>query len=365
MPGTTPLRVLALVPSLYGTSPGQRFRMEQWAPRLAADGIDVEFSSFETPALRQVLYSSGNVSGKLAGTFRGFRTRVVDVGRASRYDLVYIFREAALLGPAVIERALAARHIPCVFDFDDAVFERYVSPSNGYLSYLKFPGKTRTVCRLARQVMAGNPYLASWAAQFADHVTVIPTTIDTDVYVPAGRPPSAGPLTIGWSGSYSTVQHLMVTAGPLAALATRRPFRLLVIGAPGHRVAGVETNAMAWRAETEVADLRQIDIGIMPLPDDRWSRGKCGLKALQYMALGIPTVCSPVGVNTEIVQHGENGLLADGPDEWVTTLGGLIDSASQRAALGAAGRRTVKQRYSTAVVVPRVVDVLREAAGRA
>src|SRR4029077_7990439 len=127
----------------------------------------------------------------------------------------------------------------------------------------------------------------------------------------------------------------------LQRVAATHTFQLRVIGTGRYSVEGVSVDAMPWRAETEVDDLRRIDIGIMPLPDDRWSRGKCGLKALQYMALGIPTVCSPVGVNTHIIQHGENGLLAGSDDEWVESLTRLIDSAPLRERLGGAGRRTV------------------------
>jgi glycosyltransferase involved in cell wall biosynthesis len=353
------VRVLALVPSLVNTSPGQRFRIEQWAPRLRADGIDVAFAPFEDAALHAVLYQHGRRVEKVIQIGRAFGRRLATLAAAQDFDAVYLFREAALLGPALLERWLG-RRTPVVFDFDDAIFERYVSPANGYLSALKCPGKTAAICRLSSHVIAGNPYLAEYARQFSASVTIVPTTIDTEAYVPAS-PPSERVPTIGWSGSHSTVQHLRMLDQALRRLASRRPFRLRVIGAPDYAVAGLDVTPLPWRVETEVADLSGIDIGIMPLPDDRWSRGKCGLKALQYMALGVPAVCSPVGVNRDIIIHEENGLLAASDDEWVNALDRLLESETLRLRLGAAGRATVEARYSAAVQIPVVRRVFEEA----
>jgi glycosyltransferase involved in cell wall biosynthesis len=355
------IRLLAVVPSQYDTAPGQRFRLEQWAPHLAANGIEIGFAPFETAELHAVLYREGHRLDKIAGIATAFARRFETVRAARTADVVYLFREAALLGPAIIERLLARTGVPMVFDFDDAVFEAYKSPSNGYLSLLKFPRKTATICRLSTHVLAGSPYLAEYARRYNNHVTVVPTTIDTERYQPQPRS-TGGPIFIGWSGSHSTVQHLRRVDRALQRLATTRNFQLRVIGTNAYSVQGISVDAMPWRSETEVDDLRRIDIGIMPLPDDRWSRGKCALKALQYMALGIPTVCSPVGVNTDIIQHGENGLLAGSDDEWVESLSRLIDSKPLRERLGAAGRGTVESKYSSAVQAPIVSDLLQSVA---
>ncbi len=353
------MRVLALMPALYDTSPGQRYRLEQWEPLLRERGVDITFASFEDEDLHALLYKRGMMGKKLRLVTRGLGRRLSLVRKAKQYDLVYILREAALLGPPVFERLIAQSGVPVVFDFDDAIFVSYRSPSNGYLSYLKFAGKTKTICRISSHVMVGNPYLAEYARQVNDRVTVIPTTIDTEKYRVPERREKAGPPVIGWTGSYSTVQHLDTMRGALKKLAERESFRLRVIGTPSYECPPVDVEAMPWRAETELEDLSEIDIGMMPLPDDRWSKGKCGLKALQFMALGIPTICSPVGVNTDIIQDDQNGFIAGTEDEWVEKLSRLLRSAELRRRLGDAGRATVEEQYSAITQTPRVYEIFK------
>lgn len=356
------MRVLALVPSIHNTSPGQRFRIEQWEPFLRERGVDITFRAFESEDLHRVLYRPGKIGRKLLLVSGAFARRASELRSIETYDAVYLFREATLLGPAVFELFIARSGVPIIFDFDDAIFVPYRSPSNGYLSLLKFPSKTRTICRVASHIMAGNAYLADYARQVNSRVTIVPTTIDTGIYTVRRPRPEPRVPVVGWSGSYSTVQHLDTLRSALIRLSKLEKFRLRVIGAPRYELDGVEVEATDWRAETEVDDLRSIDIGVMPLPEDPWSRGKCGLKALQYMALSIPTICSPVGVNSEIIHDGVNGLLAASEDEWVERMRLLLKSARLRRELGEAGRKTVEERYSAAVQAPRVYDVFETAA---
>lgn len=352
------IRVLALVPGLFDTSPGQRYRLEQWAPLLAARGVEITYEPFEDEDLHALLYTPGLLKQKLGLVTRGFIRRLSAIKRARSFDMVYIFREAALLGPAVFERLVRQTGVPMVFDFDDAIFVSYRSPSNGYLSYLKFASKTKSICRIASHVMVGNPYLAEYARQVNKNVTVIPTTIDTIKYQPLPRRDPEVPV-IGWTGSHSTVQHLDTLRGALQKLAKLHRFRLRVIGTPVYKIDGVDVEAMNWKAETEVQDLSSIDIGVMPLPNDAWSKGKCGAKALQFMGLAIPTICSPVGVNTDIIQDNENGLLADSEDEWVEKMSQLLQSREMRERLGDAGRATVEEKYSALTQAPRVYEIFR------
>ena len=353
------MRILALMPSLFDTSPGQRYRFEQWDPLLRERGVDITYAPFEDEELHALVYQPGMMGKKLRLVTRALARRLALVRKVKDYDLVYILREAALLGPPVFERLIHQSGVPIVFDFDDAIFVSYRSPSNGYLSYLKFASKTKTICRIASHVMVGNPYLAEYARQVNDRVTVIPTTIDTEKYRVPSPKNSSGPPVIGWTGSYSTVQHLDTLRGALKKLAERESFRLRVIGTPAYDCPPVDVEAMRWRADTELEDLSAIDIGVMPLPDDKWSKGKCGLKALQFMALGIPTVCSPVGVNTDIIQDDQNGFIAGTEDEWVDKLSRLLRSRELRQRLGHAGRVTVEEKYSAITQAPRVYEIFK------
>jgi len=353
------MRLLALMPSLYNTSPGQRYRLEQWDPLLKDRGVEITYEPFESQELHATVYKPGQLGKKLKLVGQAIGRRSALFNKIKNYDVVYIFREAALLGPPIFERLVHQTGVPFVFDFDDAIFVSYKSPSNGYLSYLKFAGKTKTNCRLAAHVMVGNPYLAEYAREVNDNVTIIPTTIDTEKYTPRPAKEKSGPLVIGWTGSYSTVQHLDTLRSVLKKLAGRESFRLRVIGTPTYKIDGVETEAMPWHAETELEDLAAIDIGMMPLPDDKWSKGKCGLKALQFMAMGIPTICSPVGVNTEIIHDNQNGLIAGPEEEWIEKFTRMLKSKELRERLGQAGRKTVEEKYSAASQAPRVYEVLK------
>jgi glycosyltransferase involved in cell wall biosynthesis len=357
------MRVLALVPAIYNTSPSQRYRLEQWEPLLRERGVEITYAPFEDEELHSLVYKPGNLLKKMGLVSRGFARRLSHVNKARNYDLVYIMREAALLGPPVFERLLHQQRTPVVFDFDDAIFVSYRSPSNGYLSYLKFASKTKTICRLSSHVMVGNAYLADYARQVNDNVTVIPTTIDTDRYQLPPREPrnesQNGPPVIGWTGSHSTVQHLDTLREALRELAKTEEFQLRVIGTPTYECPPLDVEVRMWHAETEVTDLDGIDVGVMPLPEDKWSKGKCGLKALQFMALGIPTICSPVGVNSQIIQDGVNGFLAKSKAEWIEKLTCLLRSPELRHRLGEAGRATVLENYSARTQAPRVYEVFK------
>lgn len=353
------MRILAIVPSLYDTSPGQRFRIEQWEPLLKQRGVEIIYAPFLDEQLSALLYKAGHSARKLSGVTSGFARRLSLLGSVRQFDAVYIFREAALFGPPIFEALIRRMRTPIIFDFDDAIFVSYRSPSNGYLSYLKFAGKTSKICRMSAHVMVGNPYLAEYSRRFNSQVTVIPTTIDLEKYEIREREEPQDCPVIGWTGSFSTIQHLDTLRGALQKLAQRERFKLRVIGTPKYKLEGVEIEAQQWLAKSEVEDLRPADIGIMPLPDDAWSKGKCGLKALQFMALGTPTICSPVGVNTEIIQDGQNGFIAGTEDEWIEKLSALIRSSELRMRLGRAGRTTVEQKYSADVQAPRVFDIFQ------
>ena len=207
---------------------------------------------FETEELRKILYQSGNILGKVQAVTKNMRRRRKELDSIDKYDLVYVFREAALLGPPWFERKIARSGKPMIFDFDDAIFVAYKSPSNGYLSYLKFPGKTAEICKLSAHIMPGNQYLAEYSRQFNENVTIIPTTIDTEKYQVVDKEENPEIITIGWSGSFSTVQHLDTIRDVLQDLAKEEKYRLRVIGTPNYEIPGVETEAIQWKSKRKL-----------------------------------------------------------------------------------------------------------------
>jgi glycosyltransferase involved in cell wall biosynthesis len=356
------MKVLVVAPAVFDTSPGQRFRIEQWARYLP--DVTFDHQPFEDEPLHHVLYQSGQVARKAALILTAYLRRLQLLTAVRNYDLVYLFREGAVAGPALFERLLGRSGAPVVFDFDDAVWIPYVSQTSGYLSYLKFFGKTSVLCRLARHVMVGNDYLAEYARRHNPNVSIIPTTIDTRLYQVRTQPVALGrePVTVGWTGSFSSVPYLDTIRPVLVRLRARVPFRLLVIGASEYRLDGIEVEARPWKADEETNQLRRFDIGVMPLPDDEWSRGKCGLKLLQCMGVGVPVVGSPIGVNRTIIREGENGYLAATEAEWVDRLERLIRDTEARWRMGLAGRRLVEECYSAEVWAPRVRSLFESVA---
>lgn len=360
--GERPIRLLVLANKPHGLAPGQRFRFEQWAPRLERNhNIQLHLEPFESRRLTELLYKPGHTARKAGLVLRDFLRRASCVRLSADYDAVLVFREASLIGPAIYERLIARSGTPIIFDFDDSIWSLGQERNNGIFSRLHFFGKTRTLCRLAAACTPGNAFLAQYASQWNEHVTVVPTSIDLDEYPIVPEAAGGDPFTVCWTGSTSTLVHFESAREALETLATRIPLTVKVIcnRPPQRPIAGADTRFVPWSANGEAHELGSCHAGIMPLPDDEVSRGKCGLKALQFMATGRPVVASPVGVNRTIITSGSNGFLATSTQEWVDALSTLASSPDLRARLGTAARKTVEQGYSAEVAAAKFASVVR------
>ena len=222
----------------------------------------------------------------------------------------------SIVGPALLERILPLLGKPIIFDFDDAIWLLDTTHANRHFGWLKFPGKTATICRTCTHVIVGNTFLAEYARQFNENVTIIHSIVDTERYRPQPNAHSNGRIVIGWTGSSTSQTHLEMFAPDLRELFEQRDVELRIISDRKPEITAVPFIWIPWSRETEAQDLAPFDIGIMPIPDDRWARGKCALKALLYMGMGMPSVISAVGANCEVIVHGENGFLATSPEEW-------------------------------------------------
>jgi glycosyltransferase involved in cell wall biosynthesis len=362
---STPIRVLALSP-IPEEGAGCRFRIAQFIPYLQSEGIEVTLRSLFTADFFRLVYKPGHYFRK-AVTFAGLSIKRLDSLRdASRFDAILIYREIFPIGPALIERLLGLRRRPpVVFDFDDAIFLPSVSDANRLIGALKQPGKVATIIRHSGHVIAGNDYLASYARKFNGAVTVIPTCVDTTKFVPSpGLFSSNGPnrsrdLVVGWIGSPTTAFYLRQLEHVLRRVRERHPFHLRLSGTGEPLdVAGVTTENAEWTLDREVELFNTCDVGVYPLLDDDWSKGKCGFKAIEFMACGVPVVAAAVGVNREIIEDGVNGFLASTEDEWVEKLGRLLADRDLRLRFGQAGRRTVEARYSLRVHAPTLANTI-------
>jgi glycosyltransferase involved in cell wall biosynthesis len=340
-----------------------RVRMYQYLPALAAAGIAVT----SAPLLSGADLGRRQATGAYpwGGLWSALRDRSRALAGRRRFDVLWIEYELVPYLPAFVEHLFLRGGPPRVIEYDDAVFHRYDRHRSVLVRRL-LGDKIDRLMAGATVVVAGNPYLADRArAAGAGDVAVIPSVVDLDRYAVVPPTPGGAPV-IGWIGSPSTAVALDAVAPALARVCAGGRARVVLVGVtPGLRRWPFPYEERPWVDGREAADIAGFDIGIMPLADDPWSRGKCGYKLVQYLACGRPAVASPVGVNEAIVVDGVTGLLATTEDAWVAALERLIGDAPLRARLGAAGRAHVEARYALQRTAPLVADVLRRAAGGA
>lgn len=340
-----------------------RFRILQYFPCLEAVGARCAFYPFFTSEENRILYSPGGTLRKILALLGGVGRRLSHLRSLPPHDLYVVHREIFPFFQLLPFHKLKQRGQPIAFDFDDALF--MPQPLGSLASrLLKSRREFDTVVRWSDLVLAGNPYLTDYAARLNPRSICYPTMVDTRLF----RPPATGvrndPPVIGWIGSHSTLQYLKGILPVFQELARRQPFRLLVVGANRSVSApGIPLVQKQWELSEEVADVQGFDVGVYPLPDNPWTRGKCGFKAMQYMACAVPVVASPVGVTEAIVRDGVTGFLAKTHDEWLDRLTWLLRDRDLRQKMGQAGRQLVDERYSVSANFPRLWTLLRETVG--
>jgi glycosyltransferase involved in cell wall biosynthesis len=336
-----------IAPYPRGEAPSQRFRFEQYLVNFESADYQVHFHSFLNEKTWKTIYKDGSTSKKLWGFMGSFLRRWRLLFELRKADVVFIHREAAQLGPPLFEWIIAkVLRKNYIYDFDDAIWLPNYSESNARFHRLKAYWKVNYCMKWAGIITAGNEYLANYARKFNQNVTVIPTTIDTNNYHNQTIDYEDERLTIGWTGSHTTMQYLDFLVPIIRDLERKFDFEFRIISniKPDFEIHSLRF--IPWNKETEIQELLKIKIGVMPLVKDQWSSGKCGFKALQYMSLGIPTVLSPVGVNTELIQSHRNGIHANTSEEWLAALTELLTDAALRKRIGKAGQQRVRDVYS-------------------
>ena len=322
-----------------------RFRIYQYLPYLRKHNVKVTLSPFLFSLYFRIVYKPGKLSLKVIFFFLSTLRRLYDLIRVLNYDIVFIYREVYPVGPPVIEYILRFFGKKIIFDFDDAIFLPNTSQVNRFLKLLRPPGNVDKIIRLSDCVIVGNTYLESYGLKFNKNIFVLPTVVNTNQYIPKGKGnhSKTAKVIIGWIGSPTTQDYVKDFIPIFMKLNEKyKSIFLKIVGSNFKSAAEFGNNIILqkWSLRNELNDLQSFDIGIMPMPDNSWTRGKCGFKAILCMSVGIPVVCSRVGVNTEVVQDGVNGFLADSQREWCEKLSLLIENQDLRRSFGIAGRQT-------------------------
>ena len=341
------IRIAILAPYPRHEAPSQRFRFEQYLGFLEENDISIKFYPFLNHKAWTIFYLEGKYFLKAVFLLLGFIKRFLLLFSLLKYDFIFIHREAAPIGPPIFEWIIAkVLRKKYIYDFDDAIWMPNYSQQHARFHRMKAYWKIKHIIKWSYKVSAGNAFLARYAQNYCNNVVLIPTTIDTEHLHISNTKLASSEIVIGWTGSHSTLPYLTMLLPVLNLLSKKYTFTFRVISNEVPNFELKNLSFIKWNKESEIEDLATFSIGVMPLTNDAWSEGKCGFKALQYMALSIPTVLSPVGVNVEIVQDQVNGLFADTESEWHAQLELLIKEEALRKQIGEAGRKTVVNAYS-------------------
>ena len=358
---TARYKILVICPFPQGIAASQRLKYEQYFDNWREHGYDITISSFMDKKLWDIVYTNGNYVNKVLGTLCGYYRRLRDIFYLKRYDLVYVHMWVTPLGTSLFERIFRALSKKILYDIEDNVWMGKRSKTNPIISALKGTSKANYLIKVSDHVITSSPFLNEYCSAINKHnaCTYISSSVDTERFVPTNSYTNARKVTIGWTGTFSSREYLDLLRNVFLRLGQRCDFKLRIIGNFKYELPGVDLEVIQWKEESEVEDLQEIDIGIYPLVDDEWVLGKSGLKAIQYMAFGLPTVATNVGNTPKIIQHMRNGWLVKTEEEWIQALETLITSPELRHKLGHTARATVVEKYSTNAIRSSYLEILR------
>ncbi len=354
-------KILVLCPHPVGYAPGQRLKYEQYFDHWRKNGFDITVSSFMTVRMQKIVYGKGRFAEKVFWTFWGYVRRFFDLFRIRRYDIVYSFLWVTPFGPPIFESLVSALSRKLVFDIDDLVYMKNEKADKWYSRLFKGRNKPIYLMKKADHIITCTPYLDEFARKFNPRTTDISSTINTATYQPVNKYQNNGKIALGWSGSHSTIRYLRILHPILKELGKEVDFKLIVMGDASFSLEGVEVEAYGWSEENEIPVLEKMDIGLYPLPlDEEWVYGKSGLKALQYMAMGLPVVATAIGANFRVIDEGKTGFLVTKPEEWLERLKLLVKDAALRREFGTKGREKVEKSYSVRANEPIYLGILND-----
>lgn len=352
------MKVLLL--SRYDTlGASSRVRTYQYIPYLKKANIDITISPLFSNKYLEHLYKTG--TKKLSIVVSSYFKRLLNLVKVKKYDILWIEKELFPMLPAWMERLIAKLRIPYIVDYDDAIFHNYDLNRN-LLVRMLLRNKIDVVMRNASVVVVGNDYLAERAKKAgAQRIEYLPSVVDINRYKVKNwlkKTNNNKIFKIGWIGTPMTSRYLWHIYEPLKKFSRNKNIRLILVGANKINLPGIPVEIRDWNEEKESENIQEFDVGIMPLPDEPWERGKCGFKLIQYMACGVPVIGSPVGINQKIIIDGVNGFKATTDDEWVECLEKLYNSIELRKKMGLNGRKIVEENFSVQVTAPKLIKIL-------
>lgn len=355
-------KIAIICPHPEGVAPGQRLKYEQYFNNWRSNGFEVEIFPFQSKRFWDINPKKGYIFEKIFWTIIGYIHRFFLLFKLWKYDVVYIFLWVTPFGPPFFEFLYRIFSKKIVFDIDDLVFLGNSSEANSWISKLKGRQKPIFLMKHAAHVITCTPYLDNFVRKLNPNTTDISSTIDTDAYQVVNTYKNDHTIILGWSGSHSTAKYLKLIAPMLQALSKKYTFKLLVMGTDSFEIEGVDVTCIPWRAAIEIETIQKFDIGLYPLPDEEWVHGKSGLKAIQYMGMGIPTVAQKIGQAIErVVIDKENGFLVNGYQaEWLDALSQLIENPALRQQMGTAARAHIVKNYSLQANAEKYLEVIGE-----
>lgn len=358
-------KIYVICPFPKDEAAGQRLKYEQYIEQWEKEGYKVSISNFMDLSLWAVVYTEGNYLKKFFGVIRGYAKRFLDIFFIPKADLVYVFMWGTPFGSSFYERIIRLLSKNLIYDIEDNVMMGQTNSLNPIMRFLRGSSKVNYLIQSSDHVITSSPFLCDYAKKLNmfGKATYISSSINVNKFVPVNNFTNTQPIVLGWTGTFSSKEYLKLLEPILEKLSARRKFKLRIIGNFEYSLSGVDIEMIQWSKKNEVADLQGIDIGLYPLPQNDWVLGKSGLKALQYMAFGLPTVATNVGTTPKIIKNMENGILVDSEEDWVNALEKLIDDNELRKKLGENARRTVLEGYSTDVIGSKYLKILKSLIG--
>ena len=354
--------ILILCPYPKGIAAGQRFKYEQYFNSWEEQDFKIEVSPFFDMKTWDILYSESNYFLKIIGTLKGYLRRLRDIFLLRNYEIVYIFMWVTPLGSTLFERLVRRLSRSLVYDFDDAVFLDSDKPKsiNLSISGSSKTTKSRFLISSSDHVILSSPFHLSYCKDLnLNHMaTYIPCSLDTDRLTRKKNAYDSDKLVLGWTGTFSSIPYLDLLRDVLMELNKTEQFKVLLITNFDYNLPDIDLDVIRWDKKSEVEDLHKIDIGLYPISRDKWSLGKGGLKVLQYMSIGIPSVATNYGTAIDIIKNGETGFLVDGKEEWISILKKLIKDKDLRLRVGKNARDHVVKNYSVKEIQSKYLEVL-------